>query len=96
MFVDGTRRIVGFATPTRRRPDLLLSHPEFSDNRVGWVSYLPASLSSDMTAYLVLGDGRTLCRAGGAHVPGNYLTAPAAKAGGVIADVNVSADGNCQ
>jgi hypothetical protein len=92
VFVDGARRIVGFATPTRRRPDLLSGHPEVSTNRVGWQGYLPAGLSSDITAYLVLGDGRRLCRAGAAHVPGNYLTVAAEKAGGIIPGVEVSAD----
>jgi hypothetical protein len=93
VFTDATRRIVGFATSTRRRPDLLPGYPEFSTDRVGWISYLPAGLSSDMTAYLVLGDGRRLCRVGAAHVPGNYLTTPAAKAGEIIAGAEVSVQG---
>ncbi len=93
VIADAMRRIVGFAPLTRRRPDLLPAHPELSNRRVGWVSYLPASLSSDMTAYLLLGDGRTLCRAGGAHLPGSYLTAPAVKAGGLIGGVEVSTHG---
>jgi hypothetical protein len=93
VFADGARRIVGFATPTRRRPDLLPGHPEVSTSRIGWASYLPAALSSDITAYLVLGDGRSLCHAGAAHVPGNYLTVQAEKAGGIIPGVEVSADG---
>jgi hypothetical protein len=93
VFADGTHRIVGFATPTRGRSDLLPRYPEFSINRVGWVSYLPGGMSSNMTAYLLLGDGRTLCRAGGAQVPGSYLTVQAEKAGGIIAGVEVSADG---
>jgi hypothetical protein len=93
VFTDGARRIVGFATPTRRRPDLRSGHPEVSTGRVGWVSYLPAGVSSDITAFLVLGDGRSLCRAGASHVPGNYLTVRAEKAGGIIPGVAVSADG---
>jgi hypothetical protein len=93
VITDGIGRIVGFAPLTRRRPDLLPAHPELSGSRVGWISYLPASLSADMTAYLLLGDGRTLCRGGGAHVPGSYLTAPAAKADAIIGGVEVSAHG---
>jgi len=46
-----------------------------------------------MTAYLLMGDGRTLCRTGSADVPGRYLTAPAAKAGGLIVGVQVRAQG---
>jgi hypothetical protein len=89
--VDEARRIVGFATTARRRPDLVAMHPEFRTNRVGWGAYLPAGLASDLTAFLLLGDGKTLCQAGSAHVPGAYLTAPAAKAGSAIAGVDANA-----
>jgi hypothetical protein len=93
VITDGTGRIVGFAPLTRRRPDLLPAYPELSHFRVGWVSYLPASVSADMTAYLLLGDGRTLCRGGGAHVPGSYVTAAAARADAIIGGVDVTASG---
>ena len=93
VFVDGTRRIAGFATTTRRRPELALAHPEFSTEHVGWASFVPAGLASDLTAYAVLGDGRSLCRLGGAHIPGGYLTAPVAKAGETIPGVEASAQG---
>jgi hypothetical protein len=94
VFTDGQRRIVGFAgSTTRRRPDLVSRHPEVAGLHVGWVSYLPAGLASEITAYVLIGDGQTLCRAGSASIPGAYFTADAAKAGDAVEGVEASPQG---
>ena len=92
VFTDGSRRIVGFAAATRRRPDLS-GYPEFSGARVGWQAYLPAGVASDSTAFLVLNDGRTVCRAGSAHVAPVFQAAPASKAGDIAGSVEATARG---
>jgi hypothetical protein len=94
VFADPSQRIVGFSSGTRRRPDLAASVPEAARIRVGWVAYLPAGRQSDVSLYVVLGDGRSLCKVTEAHIPGSYLTAPARKAGQVVQGVQVTTYGD--
>jgi hypothetical protein len=94
VLVDGQRRIAGYATTTRRRPDLVALFSELTTDRVGWAAFLPAGIPSDVTAYLVLRDRRTLCRVGGGHIPGHYLAAPAAQAGAPLSGIEVKPQGN--
>jgi hypothetical protein len=93
VFTDSSKRIVGFTSGTRRRPDLSPILPEAASDRVGWIAYLPAGMSSDVTAYLVFEDGRSLCEVGESHVPGTYLTAPASKAGLVVPGLQIKESG---
>jgi len=94
VFVDAPGRIVGYATSTRRRPDVEAALPDTANERVGWAAFLPAGLPADVRVFARLGDERTLCPIGAWHLPGTYLTAPAAKAGAVIPSVEVAAQGD--
>jgi hypothetical protein len=94
IFADTAERIVGFASGTRRRADLAAHFPFAASNRVGWVAYLSAADVFDLSAYVLLGDRRRVCKVGQAHIPGAYLTAPAIKAGAAIENVHVEAHGN--
>jgi len=94
VFADASGRIVGYASGTRRRPDVDAVWPQATNKRVGWVAFLPGGLRADLTAFARLADERTLCPIGTRHLPGTYLTAPAAKAGAVIPGVQVAAQGD--
>jgi hypothetical protein len=94
VFADSTGRIVGYASGTRRRPELSTVLPEAATRRVGWLAFLPAGMPVDVTAYARLGDGRTLCRFDGTQLPGTFLTASLAKAGPVIPGVEAVALGD--
>jgi hypothetical protein len=94
VLADASGRIFGYGATTRRRPDVEAVFPETTNQRVGWVAYLPAGLPSDLKAFARLGDERTLCPIGAWHLPGTYITAPAAKAGPLIPGVEVAAQGD--
>lgn len=87
VFVDNAHHILGFSSSTRRRPDVIKQHQEFADDRVGWVAYLPIASATDARLYAVLADGKSVCAIASMRLPGAYTTAPAAKAGQVIAGV---------
>lgn len=93
VFADANGRIIGFASPTRRRPDLLARYPRVGDHRVGWVSFLPGSTPAAVTAYLQLGDEQSLCRLGAAQIPGTYETVPLDKAGPAVVGIAASTEG---
>ena len=94
VFADASGTIIGYATGTRRRLDVEAVWPQATNKRVGWVAFLPGDLAGDVSAFVRLGDERTLCPIARRHLPGAYLTAPAAKAGPVIPGVEVAAQGN--
>jgi hypothetical protein len=94
VFSDDSQRIVGYTSGTRRRPDVSVIDAGTAGERVGWIAYLPAGEPADLTAYVVLGNGRSVCKAGGARLPGTYLTAAFSKAGPVIPGVSVSTQGD--
>ena len=83
---------MGYASGTRRRPELSSVLTQAATQRVGWVAFLPAGIPVDLTAYARLGDGRTLCRLDAGQLPGRFLTAPLAKSGPVISGVEAQGD----
>jgi hypothetical protein len=89
VFVDNGHHILGFASTTRSRPDVMKAHPDFSDDVIGWRAYLPDTEAMDATVYAILEEGKrkNLCPIGTTRLPGAYVVAPAAKAGEVIAGV---------
>ena len=92
VFADNANRILGFTSCTRTRQNVTAAHPEFTNDVVGWVAYLPTGVAKDAIAYAVLEDGRSLCPFGNMHLPGAYAMAPASKAGAVISGVEAKPD----
>lgn len=64
ILVDSTRHIAGVVNNPVVREDVRLVIPEVRSSSVGWSGYVAGSARTTLTAYLLEGDGRSLCALG--------------------------------